>query len=145
VSAIACTPGGACTDLDLTGATVTATVSTGATTEVRFTNTSTVGKLKVCKVAGAGIAAGTPFTFTVTVGTQAPQTLTINAGDCATVTGIPDGTSVHVAETPASSFRVFSIACNPGCTSIDLGGSAVDLTAARNTEKTVTFTNEATP
>jgi len=68
VSAIACTPRGACADLDLIGAAVTATVSTGATTEASFTNTSTVGKLKVCKVAGTGITAGTPFTFTVTVG-----------------------------------------------------------------------------
>jgi hypothetical protein len=70
---------------------VTATVSTGATTEARFTNLGTVGSLKLCKVAGTGITAGTLFTFDVTVGTDAPQPVTVAAGECATVKDIPDG------------------------------------------------------
>jgi hypothetical protein len=60
------------------------------------------------------------------------------------VQDVPNGTSVHVAETLDSSFRVFSIACNPGCTNIDLTGGAVDITAARSVEKDVSFTNETT-
>jgi hypothetical protein len=39
---------------------------------------------------------------------------------------------------------LFSAACNPGCTSIDLGAGTVDIAAGRSVEKRVTFTNETT-
>jgi hypothetical protein len=144
VSAISCSPSSACSNIDLTSRSVTAVVSSGATTEVRFTNESNLGNLKLCKVAGTGIAAGTNFTFTVTVGTQAPQTVTVAAGDCVFVNGILDGTSVVVAETLSSSFRVFSIACNPGCSNIDLNGATATIPIKRNSDAVLTFTNEST-
>jgi hypothetical protein len=141
VSAIVCVPAAACSTPDLAGRRVTATVSTGATTEVDYTNRSTVGTLKVCKVAGTGIAAGTDFTFAVTIGTQTPQTITVAAGSCTTLPSIPEG-PVQVAETPDSSFRIFSIACNPGCTNIDLSAGTASLTIVANTEKDVSFRND---
>lgn len=55
-----------------------------------------------------------PFTFDITVGAQAPSTITVAAGDCSVVGTVLDGTSVHVAEVLDSSFRIFSVACNPG-------------------------------
>ena len=144
VSAITCSPAAACTTVDLTGESGTAKVSTDATTEVRFTNESNLGNLKLCKVAGNGISAGTNFSFSVTVGSAAAQTVTVAAGDCAFVNGIADGTSVVVTETLASSFRVFSIACNPGCSNIDLTGATATIPIKRNTDSTLTFTNEST-
>jgi hypothetical protein len=141
VTAIVCVPAAACGTPDLTNGRVTAAVSTGATTEVDYTNRSTVGTLKVCKVAGTGIAAGTDFTFAVTIGTQTPRTITVAAGSCTTLPSIPEG-PVTVAETLDSSFRVFSISCAPGCIDIDLNGGAASLTIVANTEKSVTFTNE---
>src|SRR5207244_10363059 len=75
VSAIVCVPAAACGAPDLTARKVTAAVSTGATTEVDYTNRSTVGTLKVCKVDGTGIAAGAEFNFAITVGTTAPRTI----------------------------------------------------------------------
>ena len=53
-------------------------------------------------------------------------------------------TSVHIAETLDSTFRVFSASCNPGCTGLDLSAGTADITAARGVEKSVSFTNEAT-
>ena len=143
VSAIACNPAAACTNIDLPGRTVTATVSTGATTEVRFTNVGTVGSLKLCKVAGNGVTAGTLFTFDVIVGTDAPKSVTIAAGECTTVKDIPDGSSVKVAETLASSFRVFSITCSPGCSDINLNGGTATTTIKANVESAISFTNES--
>jgi hypothetical protein len=50
-------------DADLDGRTVTVTIGTGVT-EVTFTNTAGgFGLLKVCKVAGTGVAIGENFTF----------------------------------------------------------------------------------
>jgi hypothetical protein len=80
----------------------------------------------------------------VTAGSAAPQTVTVAAGDCAFINGIADGTSVVVAETLASSFRVFSIACNPGCSNIDLNGGTATIPIKRNTDAVLTFTNEST-
>ena len=98
----------------------------------------------MCKVAGTGITAGTPFTFAITVGSGTPSNVTIPAGDCSTIQDVLDGTSVHIAETLDSTFRVFSASCNPGCTGLDLSAGTADITAARGVEKDVSFTNEAT-
>ena len=143
VSAIACNPAAACTNIDLPGRKVTATVSTGATTEVRFTNVGTVGSLKLCKAAGNGVTAGTLFTFDVTVGTDAPKSVTVAAGQCTTAKDIPDGSNVKVAETLSSSFRVFSIACSPGCSDINLSGGTATTTIKANVDSAITFTNES--
>jgi hypothetical protein len=75
---------------------------------------------------------------------RSAQTVTVAAGDCAFINGIADGTSVVVAETLASSLRVFSIACNPGCSNIDLNGGTATIPIKRNTDAVLTFTNEST-
>src|SRR5207245_414369 len=111
---------------------------------VAFTNETNLGSVRICKNAGTGINTGDPFTFDVTVGTQAPISLVVPAGQCSTVSGILNGTNVHVAEELSSSFRISIVACDPGCTSIDLAGGSVDITASRGVEKSVAFTNETT-
>ena len=143
VSAVTCNP--ACDQIDLKNATVQLTIVGGATSEVDVTDTGTVGKVTVCKNAGTGINTGDQFTFTVTIGTQAPFDIQVTAGGlCTTVKNVPDGTNVHVAEQPSTSYRIVSIACNPGCKTIDLTGGSVDITVSRGVEKSVTFTNEST-
>jgi hypothetical protein len=141
VSAIACNPG--CDQIDVNNATAQLTIAGGATSEVDVTNTGTVGKITVCKNAGTGIATGAEFTFTVTIGNGTPFDIQVTAGGlCTTVKNVPDGVDVTVSERASTAYRIFSIGCNPGCKSIDLGAGSVVITAAANTEKFVTFTNE---
>jgi hypothetical protein len=141
VSAIACNPG--CDQIDVKNSTAQLTIVGGATSEVDVTNTGTVGKIDVCKNAGTGIATGTPFTFTVTIGNGTPFDIQATAGGlCTTLTKIPDGTVVHVAEKQSTAYKLFSIACNPGCVNIDLGAGSVDIKAAAGAAKSVTFTNQ---
>src|SRR3989442_12444230 len=70
-----------CTAIDLSGGTVDLPAARNTEKTVSFTNETNLGSVKICKVAGPGITAGTPFTFTVTVGTGAPQTVTINRSE----------------------------------------------------------------
>src|SRR5207247_2541892 len=105
VSVISCNPG--CDQIDLKNATVQVTIVGGTTSEVDVTDVGTVGKVTVCKNAGTGINTGDQFTFTVTIGNQAPFDIQVIAGGpCTTVKNIPDGANVHVAEQLDSSFRV---------------------------------------
>jgi hypothetical protein len=142
VFSVTCNPG--CSTIDLNGGNATIPIKRNTDAVLTFTNESNLGNLELCKAAGTGITAGTNFTFTVTVGTEPPRTVTVAAGDCAFVNGIPDGTSVAVAETLESSFRVFSVTCNPGCSAIDLNGGTATIPIKRNTDAVLTFTNEST-
>src|SRR5439155_26307988 len=73
------------------------------TTLFRSTN---LGSVRICKNAGTGINVGDQFTFTVTVGNDAPFDVNVSAGGlCQTVNNIVDGTNVHVAEQPSTSDR----------------------------------------
>src|SRR5207244_2458065 len=127
---------------DLAGGSVDITAAANTEKFVTFTNETKHDSGGRCKNAGTGINQGDSFTFDVTVGTQAPINVVVEAGQCSTVNGIVDGTNDHVAEELSSSFRIVSVACNPGCKSIDLAGGSVDITTARGVEKSVTFTNE---
>src|SRR5439155_1594033 len=127
---------------DLAGGSVDITAAANTEKFVTFTNETNLGSVRICKNAGTGINQGDSFRLDVTGGTQEPINVVVEAGQCSTVNGIVDGTNVHVAEELLSSFRVVSIACNPGCTSINLAGASVDITTARGVEKSVTFTNE---
>jgi preprotein translocase subunit YajC len=141
VSVISCNP--ACDQIDPKNANAQLTIVGGTTSEVDVTNVGTVGRVRICKNAGTGITQGDQYTFTVTLGSQAPFDVQVTAGGlCTTVKNIPDGTTVHIAEQLAPSFRVSWVACDPGCTNIDLNAGTVDLTAAANVEKSVTYTNE---
>src|SRR3989442_2603312 len=68
-----------CTAIDLSGGTVDLTAARNTEKTVSFTNETNLGSVKICKVAGTGITAGTPFTFTVTVGTGDPQSTRLNS------------------------------------------------------------------
>lgn len=102
------------------------------------------GILKVCKVAGPGIAVGTPFTFTA-----GSATLTIPAGPapggtCVVGPSVPVGSTVTVAETIPAGDTVSSITVAPPGQLVGTpnlaGGSASVAIGAGVTE--VTFTDE---
>jgi hypothetical protein len=127
LQAIACDPASACTvDLANRRVVVTAQPGPGVSVEVRFTNIRTPGNLQLCKVAGTGVTAGTPFTFTVTIGTAAPRTVTVRAGQCVILENIAAGTRVVITEAAAAGTTLTAIACDPSsaCT-IELGARRV--------------------
>ena len=110
---------------------------TSTETLVTFTNyEAPPGRLKVCKIAGAGVAVDTPFTFTVIAGTSFP----VEAGPlgqggyCALVPGTFEvGTSETVTETVPTGYAAPAITVNgastpsagcqpnPGCVVAEMG------------------------
>ncbi len=62
---------------------------------VTFTNKTVLGTFKVCKIAGPGIAAGTPYEFYVS-GNQGD--IWVPAGQCSSLQSAPLGSTVNVQE-----------------------------------------------
>ena len=110
---------------------------TSTETIATFTNyEAPPGQMKVCKIAGAGVAANTPFTFTVNAGTP----FTVEAGPldqggyCALVPGrFEVGTSETVTETVPTGYAAPAVTVNgastpsagcqpiPGCVAAEMG------------------------
>ena len=132
------------------GNVATVTIVEGEETALVCTNKSVPvpGNLQLCKVAGEGIAAGTPFTFTVTIGTNPPQTVTVPAGQCSILLNIPAGTTVTIVETVPAGVTLEAITCDPAaaCT-IDLAGgkATVVVGAGPGVSVEVSFKNKKTP
>jgi hypothetical protein len=107
--------------------------------------TAPAGELRLCKVAGTGIEAGTEFTFTV-----GQTTVTVPAGpepdgSCTSAGVFPAGAEVAVSETIPADVEVASIACagNATCTNVDVAGGAVTVTIGAGSNE-VTYTNGRT-
>jgi hypothetical protein len=104
------------------------------------------GRLKVCKVAGPGIAVGTPSTFTV-----GSSTLTVPAGPapggiCVVGPDSPVGSSLTVAETIPAGDTVSSITVAPPgrlASAPNLATGSVDVMIGRGITE-VTFTDKRT-
>jgi hypothetical protein len=103
VSAITSAPAGTLVSSNLAGRTATVKVAANQVTEVTFTNEKQTGTLKVCKIAGAGVATGQQFTFTV-----GSQTVVVAAGSCSLPITLPVG-DVTVKETVPAGFEVTAI------------------------------------
>jgi Ice-binding-like len=111
--------------VDLSGGSVTLTIGTGVN-EVDFTNTAGgVGLLKVCKVAGSGVPAGTRFSFVM-----GATSFVVPAGYCFQNGLFPVGTVVTITEQFSQATVASAISVLPA----DRQGT-VDLTA-----RTVTAT-----
>jgi hypothetical protein len=79
---------------------ICARVTGGATTQVRFTNAVPQGQLKVCKIAGDGVAPGTSFTFAVRdAARDTPASVVVPAGQCVLAGLFAEGATVEVTET----------------------------------------------
>ena len=86
---------------------ICARITGGATTQVRFTNAVPQGQLKVCKVAGDGVAPGTGFTFAVRdTATDAPASVVVPAGQCVLAGQFADGATVEVTEAVPAGIEV---------------------------------------
>ena len=126
--------------IDVAGRTVTATIGT-VETDVYFTNTAGgVGLLKVCKVAGTGVALGTNFTFVM-----AGASFTVPAGYCVSRGTFPVGTVVTITETFSSATHVSAISVLPaGRGAVNLPGQAATANIGVGVTEVI-FTNAKTP
>jgi hypothetical protein len=95
---------------NLTARTVTVVLGSGETV-VTYTNVpAPPGTLKICKVAGPGVAAGALFTFTVA---GLSGTTSVPAGSCVIVGPFPFNSTQTITESVPSGFKVTSIAADP--------------------------------
>lgn len=105
--------------------------------------------VKVCKIGGAGIAPGTPFTFTV-----GGQTITVPAGPAPTGTcvdvndpSMKPGSTVSIAETIPSGDAITNITVNPASSIVgapDLGAGTVSVRLDKESTE-VDYTNIRVP
>jgi hypothetical protein len=152
VSDIACDPAARCSDISVGVGDAKAQVVGASTTTVTFTNRSVLGTLRVCKVAGAGITAGTVFGFSAgginlvgKPGEPVSAPLSVPAGECREAT-LLEG-SYQVAEpAPGPGVAVSAIACEPSarCSNVNVGVGQVHAQIVGATTTTVTFTNRST-
>jgi hypothetical protein len=137
VSAIGVLPADRQGPFDLSTGSVAVTIGTGVT-EVDFTNTAGgLGLLKVCEVAGAGVTAGSRFSFAV-----GAATFVVPAGYCVENALLPVGTVVTITEmfSPATLASAISVLPEDRQGTVDL--SAQTVTAAVGAGVTeVYFTN----
>ena len=154
LTAVACNPLLACSNVDLNGGSLDVTITSGFITTVTFVNRSTLGTLRLCKAAGTGIAVGSLFKFSTPVGDR----VVTAGGDCLELTlpevnaGDSDG-KYAVSEYGCGvnclggdmGFVVTSIVCDSAVrcssTSESVGTTRVGLVGGGTT--TVTFTNRS--
>lgn len=104
--------------------------SVSTQTVVTFTNSFEIGQLKLCKVAGTGIATGTNFVFMV--GAQAvnvPDGPT-PGGFCSVAGSFPAGTDHSITESPSAGVAVMAIAVEPASRlsgAADIAGGPVNV------------------
>jgi len=137
VSAISVLPPDRQSAVSLSGGTVTVTVGTGLT-KVDFTNTAEgLGLLKVCKIAGSGITAGTRFSFAI-----GPASFVVPAGYCVKNGLLPVGTVVTITEifSPATMASAISVLPAERQGTVDLTAQTVTATIGVGVTE-VYFTN----
>jgi hypothetical protein len=150
VTDISTFPGARMISRDLGARSVTVAVAAGdvsTQTVVTFANAFEIGQLKVCKVAGPGVATGTGFSFTA-----AGQAFTVPAGSppggfCRLAGSFPAGTGVTVNEHAVAGTEVSAITVAPSgrvAGQPDLAARAVTVTIGPGVTE-VTFTNRAAP
>jgi hypothetical protein len=130
------------------GVMLAAGVLVGANAATPAHGQTTQGELTICKVAGAGVASGTPFTFTVTtVGTVVVPAGTgaLGSASCVSVGSFPQGTQVTVQETTGSGVQVSTITVGESAvlvsSNVSTGTAVVGVGGFHNQ---VTFTNTQT-
>ena len=134
-------PIGALASTNLATGTANVTVTVGALTTATFTNTvnPTTGTLLVCKVAGAGVALGTIFTFNV-----AGTPVNVAAGACSTPVALTAGPAV-ITETLTAGTTLTSVITLPSAAlvSSNLATGTATVTVTAGAQTTATFTNAA--
>lgn len=145
VSSIVCNPVAACSNASLSVGVVTAAVTGAALTTVTFTNRSTIGTLRICKVAGTGVSVGTVFRFSAGgINITDAASYDVAAGSCEN--GLLEEGNYMVTESVPAGTAVSSIDCNPveACSNPNLSVGVVTATVTGAALTTVTFTNRST-
>jgi hypothetical protein len=121
-----------------------------ATAELNFGDATgeacTPGLLKVCKVAGPGIAVGTPFTFNAGSSTMTVPAGPAPGGTCVVGPSLAVGTAVTVAENVPAGVTVSNITVAPPSQQVglpNLTGGSVNITMGTGVTE-VTFTDKLT-
>jgi len=154
VASIGFNPGSAAGSTDLPNGNAVAHVGgAGTLTSVIYTNRAVPpeqGLLKVCKIAGPGVAVGAPFTFTAS---GAPFSVTAGSatssppGNCVIVGSFPVGSAVLVDENVPATNQVDEISVEPSAAlvsgSVDLTAGSVAVTIGPGVTE-VTYTNKRT-
>jgi hypothetical protein len=134
------------TNVSLAGRSATTQITAGQQSTITFTNVASSsansGTLVICKVGGAGVTAGTNFTFSaggqnVTVASGAGPT-----GTCSSAMTLPVG-SVIVNEAASAGTITESITGSPAPTNIFLAGRSAQTAIAAGQQTTITYTNVA--
>ena len=143
VASIGCEPATSCNDADrLTGAVVT-TLASGSITSVTFTNHSKP-ILRVCVVAGTGVAAGTMSHFDARrLGEPGFLSFDVPAGDCREAEAGEDA-SYEMYHTKVAGIRIASVTCDP-FTHCSWAGPESDFVPVFTSRgiTTITFTNRS--
>lgn len=143
LTAIGCDPAAQCSGADLGTGRVTATIASGATTTVTFTNRSKP-VLRACKVAGAGLAEGLVFRIAAGgIDVVASGQADVPTGECRDIV-LPEGNFEVVEGGPIKGVAVSAIGCDPAsrCSDASLGLGRVEVAIVRGIT-TVTFTNRS--
>ncbi len=116
-------------------------------TTVTFTNRAELAILKICKVAGTGIAVGTNFSFTAGTVVVSVPAGSPPGGTCTVVGWFPVATNVAITESIPAGTEVSAIVVAPGNRIVGSpnlpGGSVVVRIGSGVTE--ATFTNRVPP
>ena len=150
LASISTSPPAALVSSNLSTGSATVTITAGGLTTATFTNTivpvPTTGLIQVCKVAGAGIALGTPFTFNVG-GT--PVTVPAGpapGGSCSPPLVAPVGVSV-ITETIPSGTTLVSVTTLPAgaLVSSNLAAGTANVTVTGGGQTVATFIDTIIP
>jgi len=136
-------PAGLLVSSNLSAGTANVTVNAGGQTIVTFLNTSPTGTLRICKIAGSGVAAGWTFNFVV-AGASLTVPAGIAPGTCSAALVFPIGTAIPITENVSSGTIPSAITVVPAGAGSNINVSAGSVTATIGAGETdVTFTNSA--
>ena len=151
VSSITCEPAAHCTDVSLQVGYAQVTVTRGITT-VTVTNRSTLGVVRLCKVAGSGIDAGRVFALSANgfageskPGEPTSASLQVPAGECREATLLEGTYDAGEPNVPAG-VAVSAMTCVPAdrCTDVSLGLGILRAQIVGASTTTITITNRST-
>ena len=151
LTAVSTLPAGLLVTSNLAAGTATVTVNPGGQTIVTFVDAltppvPTTGFVQICKVAGAGVAIGTNFTFNVAGAAVTVPAGAAPAGTCSAALVVPAGAAVILETLPANT-TLAGVSTFPAGSLINsnLATGAVTVTVNAGGQTIVTFLNTIIP
>jgi len=150
LTAVSATPGGSLVSSDLAAGQATVTIAAGGQTVITFQNARIpvppTGFLQICKVAGAGVVAGTNFVFLV-AGTPVTVPAGLPPGGACSAALVEPAGSVSIVETLLSGTVMTAITVLPGrlLVASDLAAGTATVTVENGGQTIVTFVDTIPP